>query len=205
MKRKPINWNAISAIGQVISGVAVAMTLIYLTAQVRYAKIAASDANRLARSNGVVNFFLTAAHNPEFRRVGLNIGTHRKFIEEVARRLEITIDEATQINCSAHYWFWLHWGQWSTTTEARDRAELKNMVQKFYTKPHIRIIWEANRSRLDASFTKFVDDAIAEVDADPSLQRKPVDILKLAERLDELGLGLPYNAEAAGSVEAQGK
>ena len=205
MKRKPINWNAISAIGQVISGVAVAMTLIYLTAQVRYAKIAASDANRLARSNGVVNFFLTAAHNPEFRRMGLNIGTHRKFIEEVARRLEITIDEATQINCSAHYWFWLHWGQWSTTTEARDRAELKNMVQKFYTKPHIRIIWEANRSGLDASFTKFVDDAIAEVDADPSLQRKPVDILKLAERLDELGLGLPYNAEAAGSVEAQGK
>ena len=28
---------------------------------------------------------------------------------------------------------------------------------------------------------------------------------ELAERLDELGLGLPYNAEAAGSVEAQGK
>ena len=205
MKRKPINWNAISAIGQVISGLAVAMTLIYLTAQVRYAKIAASDANRLARSNGVVSFFLTAAHDPEFRRMNMNIGLHGEFIEEVARRLEISIDEATQLNCSALYWFWLHWGQWSTTTEARDRAELKNMVQRFYTSPHIRIIWEANRSGLDASFAKFVNDAIAEVDADPSLRRKPVDIADLAERLDALGLGVPFGAGDAGSDPVQGK
>ena len=190
MKRRSINWDAISAIGTLISSAAVAMTLIYLTAQVRYAKIAASDANRLARSNGVVQFFLSAMHDPEFRRTSLQYGQGAAFIKEVSRRLEISEEEATQLNCSALYWFWLHWGQWSTTTQPRDLAELRGMVQRFYTQPHIRLIWEGQRRGLEPRFSSWVDEGIAEADADPALRRGEADFPVLLERLDGLGIGV---------------
>jgi heme/copper-type cytochrome/quinol oxidase subunit 1 len=101
MKHKPTNWTAIAAIGQLLSAVAVALTLIYLTMQIRHAEIAASDANRLARAQGVVNFWLEAAHDPAFRKTALSVNKpNQPWIEEIARRLEITSEEASQLQAS---------------------------------------------------------------------------------------------------------
>lgn len=95
MKQKPINWTAIAAIGQLFSAVAVALTLIYLTMQIRRAEIAASDANRLARANGVVTFWLEAMHDPEFREAGLRINpNNREWTAEISRRMEISEADA---------------------------------------------------------------------------------------------------------------
>ena len=204
MKRKLINWTAVSAIGQLLSGVAVALTLIYLTFQVRHAEIAASDANRLARTNGVVNFFLAAAHDPEFRRAGLRIGRDRKFVDEISRRLEVSEDDATQLESAALYWFWLHWGQWNTSTEEKDLIEMKNMVRRFYTLPHIRLMWEGHRGWMDSSFEAFVDAILAEEDANPSSMRQATDMDEVCRRLDELGIGLPLGAgEGVGGSEGK--
>ena len=96
---------AIAAIGQLFSAVAVALTLIYLTMQIRRAEIAASDANRLARANGVVTFWLEAMHDPEFREAGLletlTLGRDRSVLlldlvperlDEVAHLCELRFD-----------------------------------------------------------------------------------------------------------------
>ena len=147
MKRKPINWTAIAAIGQLFSAVAVALTLIYLTMQIRRAEIAASDANRLARADGVVSFWLAAMHDPEFREAGLRINPqNREWTAEIARRLEISEADATLLQNEVLYWFWLHWGQWNTSTEQKDIDELVNMIQRFYTLPQVRLVWEGHRS-----------------------------------------------------------
>ena len=196
MTKKKVNWEAVSAIGQVISCVAVALTLFYLTAQVRYAKVAASDANRLVRSSGVVSFFLTAAQDPEFRRASLAIGKNDWFISEISRRLELTQDEATQLHATANYWFWLHWGQWGTTMEERDRRELRSMIQRFYSLPHVRLIWEGQRLGMDPGFVEFVEEALAEVERDPSLGPVSADQAELMRRLDELGIGVPSTSAA---------
>ena len=196
MKRNSINWNVVSAIGQLLSGLGVALTLIYLTLQVRHAEIAASDANRLARTNGVVNFFLAAAQDPEFRQAGLRIRKDRTLVNEIIRRLEITEDEATHLEAVALYWFWLHWGQWNTTNEEKDLVEIKNMILRFYTQPHIRLMWEAHRGWMDTAFEAFVNETLAEADADPSFDRRPMNLEKLGRRLDELGIGLPLNPGA---------
>lgn len=131
MSKRSINWEAITAVGQVISGAAVAATLFYLTIQVRHAETAASDANRLARANGVVNFWLSSAHDPDFRRNNMVVGGDNPLMEEIATRLGITEEEATQLESVAQHWFWLHWGQWSTTMEERDLDELKAMIQLY--------------------------------------------------------------------------
>ena len=48
-----MNWDAIGALSEAIGALAVVVTLAYLATQVRYAKITASDSNRLTRASGV--------------------------------------------------------------------------------------------------------------------------------------------------------
>lgn len=192
--KNTINWDAITALGQIISTVAVVLTLVYLTNQIQQAETASTDANRLARSSGVAEFFLAAAHDPEFRRLqeraaGDTVRAH--FIREVRRRLELSEDEATQLAAGAQYWFWLHWGQWRSSMDEGDRRELQNMIERFYALPHIRVVWEAHRDWMDPAFAEFVDEAL--VDAPPPLSgenaRAAIDDLRV--RLDELGIGIP--------------
>ncbi|MDA1372383.1 MAG: hypothetical protein O2971_16680 [Proteobacteria bacterium] len=58
-----MNWEAIGAIGEILGAFAVVATLVYLATQIRYAKEAASDANRIARATGVREFNLAMATN----------------------------------------------------------------------------------------------------------------------------------------------
>ncbi len=205
MFKKTINWNAVAAIGQLVSGAAVVLTLYLLTTQLRYAEIAASDANRLSRANGVINFWLEAAHDPDFRRNAMAFSGRSEFVEEVARRLEVTEVEASQFEASAHYWFWLHWGQWSTTMEERDLAEVKSMVQSYYTMPQVRMIWEAHRGWMTPDFEAFVDAAIAEVDEGRAPKRSGyATIEELTQKLDELQIGVLLHADASSPAPAQG-
>ena len=202
MKQKPINWTAIAAIGQLFSAVAVALTLIYLTMQIRRAEIAASDANRLARANGVVTFWLEAMHDPEFREAGLRINpNNREWTAEISRRMEISEADAMLLQNEVLYWFWLHWGQWNTSTEQKDIDELVNMIRRFYTMPQVRLVWEGHRGWLDPRFEEFVDEVLAEADANPP---PPPDREALYRRLDELGIGKP-RPPAEEADEAAGK
>lgn len=197
LMKKNVNWDAITALGQIVSTVAVVLTLVYLTNQIRQAETASTDANRLARSSGVAEFFLASAHDPEFRRVQERAakGTVREhFIREVRRRLELTEDEATQLAASAQYWFWLHWGQWRSSMDEGDRLELRNMVQRFYTLPHIRVIWEAHRDWMDPSFAQFVDAALDEAPPPLSDENAVRIVDELKERLDALEIGIPSAA-----------
>lgn len=207
MKPKPINWTAISAIGQLLSGVAVALTLLYLTMQIRRAEIAASDANRLARANGVVNFWLSAAHDPAFREAGLRINPDRQpWVDEICRRLEMSEDDATLLEASTLYWFWLHWGQWNTSNEQKDLDELTNMVKMFYTIPRVRMIWEGHRGWLDPNFESFVDGVLTIADTEPRPAKQVKDVDMLTRRLDELGIGLPTPGNGRGdAASGQGK
>lgn len=192
--KKTINWNAVTALGQIISTVAVVMTLVYLTNQIQQAETASTDANRLARSSGVADFFLAAAHDPAFRRAQERAAgdtVHAHFIREVQRRLELTEDEATQLAAAAQYWFWLHWGQWRSSMDEGDRRELQNMIERFYVLPHIRVVWEAHRGWMDADFVEFVDEALLDAPAPLSGENARRSVDDLRARLDELGIGIP--------------
>ena len=56
-----MNWEAIGALGEIVGALAVVLTLAYLAIQVRHAKEAAADTNRLERSKGVRDMMLAYA------------------------------------------------------------------------------------------------------------------------------------------------
>ena len=62
-----MNWDAIGAMGEIVGALAVVATLTYLATQVRYAKQATADQNRLVRASGVREMALAAIQNDELR------------------------------------------------------------------------------------------------------------------------------------------
>ena len=55
-----MNWDAIGAIGEITGAIAVVLTLGYFGIQIRAAREAAADTNRLHRSNGVREIMLAS-------------------------------------------------------------------------------------------------------------------------------------------------
>ena len=76
-----------------------------------------------------------------------------------------------------------------------DRLELQNIVQRFYTLPHIRVIWEAHRDWMDPSFAQFVDAAPEDAPQPLSGENAVRVVDELKERLDALEIGICSSAQ----------
>ena len=59
-----MNWDAVGALSEAVGAITVVVTLAYLATQIRYAKVAASDSNRLTRANGVREMYLALSQDP---------------------------------------------------------------------------------------------------------------------------------------------
>ena len=164
-----MNWEAISAVGQIVGAIAVTSTLVYLALQIRYAKLSAADTNRLARAQGVREYFLQAATNRDLRVANTKALGLEDHYEAMGKKLGVSADEACIADHCHAYWFWLHWGQFTSTTEQKDLNELGNMVQVFYTMPPVRESWNHSpvKPLLDPPFVRFVDTILAECDKSP--------------------------------------
>lgn len=161
------NWEAVSAVGQLVGAFAVVSTLIYLAVEVRQAKLSAADNNRLSRVQGVREYFLTAASNPDVRIANTKAWGLQGLYEEMGEEYGLTADEAGVLDHCHSYWFYLHWGQFTSTTEERDLQELRHMIKNFYTIPWVRASWErspAVKPLLDAPFVEFVEEILQEWD-----------------------------------------
>lgn len=85
-KRQAMNWEAIAAIGETVGALAVVITLCYLAIQVRYARQAAADSNRIARATGVRDMFMAQINNHELRSVLRRTGD-TSYLEGIASEL----------------------------------------------------------------------------------------------------------------------
>ena len=163
-----MNWDAVGAIGEIVGAFAVVATLAYLAIQVRYAKSTAADTNRLMRAAGVREMALALAQNDNLRRSmlkGLDLEAH---FRAVGDSLNIEAIDAERWDYVCQYYFWLHWGQYSTTSTQEDIDELKRLIASFYTLPVIKYHWNNSpfgKVFFDDDFVKFVDSAIEESDA----------------------------------------
>ena len=162
-------------LGEFLAAVATLVTLAYLAIQVRYAKVTASDANRLMRTNGVRDMILMQAANDEFRTSTAKAFGIEPYYDAFAERFQITAIDAGRVENMSLYYFWLHWGQYASSKSIEDIRELTNLVANFYTLPAIRYAWENSpfaRPLLDREFVAFVDGILAEsdreTDASPS-------------------------------------
>ena len=162
-----MNWEAIGAIGEITGAIAVVITLVYLASQIRHAKNTAADSNRLERSRGVREMFMASAMDKNLRNTLTKGFISSDYYEEVALKLNLTPEEAATFDWAMLYWFWLHWGQYVSTTNETDLDELRHLIGYFYRHPSVRYSWENSpwaRPALEPEFVKFVDSIIAEPD-----------------------------------------
>ena len=160
-----MNWELIATVAEVVAAIGVIASLIYVARQVRSSQETAADSNRLARAGGVREVMLANATNDELRNSTMKTYGFAPYYKEMARVLDVTIDDAARTDYQNCYFFWLHWGQFASTTDPQDRQELKN-IMRTYSIPAMKYSWENSpyaRRALDPEFVKFVEAATAEV------------------------------------------
>jgi hypothetical protein len=156
-----MNWEAIGAMGESLSAILVLITLVYLATQVRYAKNTAADANRLARAKGVCDYQMACATNDLLAQSVAAANEYGSWYEELSGALGINAEEAMRVDSMNLYWFWLHWGQYSSTNNKTDLDELEHTIGMFYrNSPAIKYSWEKSpfaKPLLGKQFMDFVD------------------------------------------------
>ncbi len=108
-----VNWDVMSAIGQLAGAIAVVVTVGYLAVQIRVARLAASDANRLQRGAGVREMIFNVLNNEQLRRATDKSERYGYTIRLVAQHLELSEDEASLAMWACSAWLWIHWTQWA--------------------------------------------------------------------------------------------
>ena len=158
-----MNWEAISAIGENTGAIAVIITVGYFALQTKAAREASADANRLECSNGVREIMLATISSKDVREA-LDKGMGSASLHgEFASKLKVSRDEAFIVHWLMLSWFWLHWGQYASTTTKKDLDELKNVVEIFYGNPGVQIIWNNSpfaKPALENDFVNFVEEVL---------------------------------------------
>jgi hypothetical protein len=166
-RRTRVNWEAIGAVGEILGATAVVLTLGYLARQVHFAKAAATDANRLNRANGVQTMQLAIATNPELSHTVAKAHGLAPFHEAFAEEFGLTSDEAARADWVHSYYFWLHWGQYGSSSTAADLSELSNVIEHFYSKPAVKYSWDNSpygKPIFESGFVDFVDKTLSDAE-----------------------------------------
>ena len=159
-----MNWDAIGAIGEILGAAAVVATLAYLAMQVRYAKDASADVNRLSRAEGVRETIALTAKNSKMISAWIGAQGSLPQYDKLARSFGLqSVEDGFMVEQICQSWWWLHWGQWASITKDRDIDELRHLISEFYSQPPMSVAWEEspNVVLLEPGFREFVDDAIA--------------------------------------------
>jgi len=150
-------------IGQILGALAIILTLAYLAIQVRHTRLMAADVNRHYRAVGISEMLLATATDPEFAKLWMKSTPFQPIYEKMGRELNITADEAKQVDFISLYWMWLHWGQYASIKTGADLAELEHLIAELYSVPPQSVSWELSpwgRPLLDEGFVDFVDGAL---------------------------------------------
>ncbi len=159
-----LNWTVISAVAEVIGVIAIVVSLLYLALQVRFARLAAADTSRMARSIGVREIDLVMVNNASLRQNWLKSSQLDSVYEQLGDLLNLNIEDALQVDTLCQCWMRLHWGHYKSITTPDDLQDLENLISAFYSKPPMSHSWANSpygQAIYDADFVKFVNGAIS--------------------------------------------
>ena len=160
-----MNWEAIGAVGELLGATVVVITLIYLAMQVKSAKLTAIDANRLARAKGVTDMQLAYLSNKNWdaRAAVYKVNGVYSYYEKFAADMSLSVEHACDADVENIYWFWLHWGQFSSQNSPEDLEELAYTIGIFYQLPVMQYSWKNSpwaKPLLGAMFIEFVEQSV---------------------------------------------
>ncbi len=158
-----MNWDAIGAIGEILGAIAVIGTLAYLSTQVKHARTATVDQNRLTRATAIREVILTMSTNEELRIGNTKNWGFEEYFEQEAVKQGVDSAEVSRNDWINVYYMWTYWGQWVSSHEARDLVELEHVITALLSLPGVRHTWENSpvaKPFLDEPFVEFVDNVI---------------------------------------------
>jgi hypothetical protein len=159
----------LGAIGELVSAVAILVTLGYLAVQVKYAKMATVDRNRDARVSGIIEINSRFANNPDLRKeFDKTTGDDwRNMLRDFASSWGVSEEEASAVFWTQSDFVWLHWAQYRSTKTIEDKNELENIVSVWYSAPPMSTMFanETCRANFDHEFISWVDAVLSKRDA----------------------------------------
>ena len=131
--------------------------------QVRYAKTAAADANRLKRAAGVCDLLLEMTRNDKLRENWVSAAGLEEYYDNFAETFSLSQGEAARLDYAMLYFFWLHWGQFASSKDEQDYLELENVIKNQYGMAPMQYSWKNNPviDQLDPNFRRFVDGILS--------------------------------------------
>ncbi|MBL4709274.1 MAG: hypothetical protein JKY48_12635, partial [Flavobacteriales bacterium] len=160
-----MNWEAISAIGEILGALAVVITLGYLALQIRHTRLEAADISRQSRAEGVREITLAIGLNEEMSKLWLKASQSEAIYKEIGESINMSASEFARVDNVSLAWIWMHWGQWAAIKTAEDLAELKHIIGIYYSAPPVSITWGKSpmgKGLLDEGFVSFVDEMLEE-------------------------------------------
>ena len=158
----------LGSIGELISAIAILVTLAYLAIQVKYAKMATVDRNRDSRVNGIIEINNRLANNPEIRKAfDKTTGEDWKDMLRVfASAWGVSEEEASAVFWTQADFIWLHWAQFRSTKSIEDQKELENIVGFWYSAPPMSTMLanDTFRAIFDPDFMSWVDTVLSKRD-----------------------------------------
>ena len=158
-----MNWDVIGAVGDILGALAVVFTLIYVAAQVKHAKNSMADQNRLERTRGVKDMVALVCANDELRYDQIRNWGLEAYYEALGEKEGISAERASGVDWANSYYFWMYWGQYSSTTGVEDLVELENVIGGLLELPGVKYSWETspmNRPLLAPKFVRFIDEIL---------------------------------------------
>ncbi|MFT7651927.1 MAG: hypothetical protein ACI9ON_002004 [Limisphaerales bacterium] len=151
----------LGSIGELVSAIAILITLVYLAVQVKYARMATVDRNRETRVNGIIEINNRLANNPDLRQAfDKTTGDEWKImLQDFASAWGVSVEEASAVFWTQSDFVWLHWAQYRSTKTIEDQNELENIVRFWYSAPPTSTMMENDtfRSIYDPDFIAWVD------------------------------------------------
>ena len=101
------------------------------------------------------------AINDDARNSFERVESHFESIhDQTPEKFSVSHDDASRTHWTIVYYFWLHWGQFASSTNEADIEDLRNVIDVWYRSPGIQHQWETSpvaRPILDTRFVDFVD------------------------------------------------
>jgi len=165
-----MDWDVVAALAELVAALGVIASLVYVAQQLRASQRTATDSNRLNRSRGVCEIFLKMASDDVMRRRWVKFNDMESHYEEMGAQFDGSIEDASANDCMNAYWFWLHWGQFSSTTDKKDLDDLKLVIHPYAYSPSMTYSWEHSvfaKSSFDNGFRCFVEATMKEYRESP--------------------------------------
>ncbi len=153
------------AIGELLSAVAILVTLVYLANQIKYARLTAMDGNRANRVVGIrdLNGRLVADADARMAWNKAIDPAFRELHEDIAESLGLSFDEASIVILQGWNWMYTHWAQYHSMKSPEDDAELKLICKVWYGADPMKTLLRhpAFRACFEPAFVSWLDGVVA--------------------------------------------